>query len=276
MNQKISQFGLLPWGLWCQQVTGIVRIELRKNFLCRRALWIYLLAFLPVALFGAAIYFKAPNFLARDFQSHFAMLFHGLFLRLIIFFGSVGVFTYLFRGEVLEKSLHYYFLAPLRREVLVAGKYLAGVTGMFCISATSLTICYWMLATVSRGAAGSGYLLGELPSYLGITFLACLGYGACFLLAGMLFRNPIIPTLLFLGWESVNFLLPPLLKKFSVIYHLVSLFPVPLNISAGPFAILAEPTPAWAAIGGLLLFSLGVLLLTSFSIRRMEINYSAD
>jgi hypothetical protein len=257
-------------------VAGIIRIELRKNFLCRRAVWIYLLAFLPVLLIGTAIYLKPPSFLAKDFQSHFAVIFHGLFLRLIVFFGSVGVFTYLFRGEVLEKSLHFYFLAPLRREVLVVGKYLAGLTGMFCLCATSVTACYLMVMQASRGYSGNGHLFGELASYLGITFLACLGYGACFLLAGMLFRSPIIPTLLFLGWESINFLLPPLLKKISVIYHLVSLFPVPINISAGPFAILAEPTPVWAAVGGLLLFSLGALLITSFSIRRLEINYSAD
>ena len=33
----------------------------------------------------------------------------------------------LFRGEMLDKTLHYWFLAPARREVLLAGKYLAGL-----------------------------------------------------------------------------------------------------------------------------------------------------
>ena len=47
-----------------------------------------------------------------------------------MFFGCVGIFTYLFRGEFVERSLHYYFLAPVRREVLVIAKYLAG-----CITA---------------------------------------------------------------------------------------------------------------------------------------------
>ena len=48
--------------------------------------------------------------------------------------------------------------------------------------------------------------------------------------------------LLLYGWEWLNFLLPPLLKKVSVIHYLNSLVPVP--ISEGPFAVVAEPTPA--------------------------------
>ena len=39
----------------------------------------------------------------------------------------MGIFSNLFRGEMLEKTLHYYFLTPMRREMLVAGKYLAGL-----------------------------------------------------------------------------------------------------------------------------------------------------
>ena len=39
----------------------------------------------------------------------------------------MGIFSNLFRGEMLEKTLHYYYLTPMRRELLVAGKYLAGL-----------------------------------------------------------------------------------------------------------------------------------------------------
>ncbi len=71
-------------------------------------------------------------------------------------------------------------------------------------------------------------------TYLGITALACIGYGAVFLIIGLFFRNPIIPAILIYGWEWINFLLPPLLKKLSVIHYLHSLTPVP--IPEGPFA----------------------------------------
>ena len=44
------------------------------------------------------------------------------YLRAGIFFGCMGIFSNLFRGEMLEKTLHYYFLTPMRREALVAGQ----------------------------------------------------------------------------------------------------------------------------------------------------------
>ena len=57
----------------------------------------------------------------------YGVIFQLFFVRLVVFFGCFGIFTYLVRGEMLERSLHFYFLAPLRRDVFVVGKYLAGV-----------------------------------------------------------------------------------------------------------------------------------------------------
>ena len=38
--------------LWREQVMAIMRLEIKKNFLARRGLWIYLLALAPVLLFA--------------------------------------------------------------------------------------------------------------------------------------------------------------------------------------------------------------------------------
>ncbi len=57
----------------------------------------------------------------------FAGIFQYFYLRLAIFFGCLGMFMYLFRGEMTNRTLHYWFLAPARREVLLAGKYAAGL-----------------------------------------------------------------------------------------------------------------------------------------------------
>ena len=84
-----------------------------------------------------------------------------------------------------------------------------------------------------------GQGMTQILTYAGITALACLGYGAFFLVVGLFIRNPIIPALLLYGWEWLNFLLPPLLKKISVIHYLNSLVPVP--VSEGPFAVVADP-----------------------------------
>ena len=50
----------------------------------------------------------------------FAGVFQFFYLRLAVFFGCVGIFTNLFRGEMLDKSLHFYLLTPIRREILAS------------------------------------------------------------------------------------------------------------------------------------------------------------
>ncbi|PYY15376.1 MAG: hypothetical protein DMG61_07175 [Acidobacteria bacterium] len=39
-----------PWELWTRQIAAVLRMDLRKNFLSRRGIWIYLLAFAPVVI----------------------------------------------------------------------------------------------------------------------------------------------------------------------------------------------------------------------------------
>ncbi len=68
--------------------------------------------------------------------------------------------------------------------------------------------------------------------------------------------------------------MPPLLKKISVIHYLNSLVPVP--VSEGPFAVVAEPTPAWIAVPSLIIVTALVLIIASYRIRRMEIRYGNE
>src|SRR4030095_16580276 len=172
-----------------------------------------------------------------------------------------------------------YFLSPVRREVLVIGKYLSGlVTSILLFSATTI-ICMLLLYFPHFPAESSRFFfdgagMGHLLTYASITILACIGYGAFFLVVGLFVRNPIIPALLLYGWEWINFLLPPLLKKISVIHYLNSLVPVP--VSEGPFAVVAEPTPAWISIPGLLIVTALVLILAGTRIHRMEVRYGSD
>ena len=48
------------------------------------------------------------------------------YVRLGIFFGCLGIFSRLIRGEMIERSLHFYFLSPVRREVILLAKFAAG------------------------------------------------------------------------------------------------------------------------------------------------------
>ncbi|MHC4537295.1 MAG: hypothetical protein ACYS6K_25430, partial [Planctomycetota bacterium] len=116
---------------------------------------------------------------------------------------------------------------------------------------------------------------------LSITALACVGYGSVFLAAGLLFRNPIIPTAAVLLWESANPFLPPLMKKISMIYYLQSICPVTVSQDNLPplIGLLISPTqPATTitAVTRIVLLTLIVLVLAGFIARKLEINYSTD
>ena len=269
------------WSLLLRQIAAIMRLEVRRNFFGKRAVLIYLLALMPIGLLSMMAILH-PTLTWDDFAQYpwrFSLIYNALILRTVIFFGCAWIFMNLFRGEIVDRSLHYYFLSAVRREVLLAGKYLSGLLTSVILF-TTLTVVSMLLFFFPHFFSAStrffldGAGIGQLFSYVVITILACIGYGAFFMVVGLFFRNPIIPALVLYGWEWINFLLPPLLKKISVIHYLNSLVPVPL--SEGPFAVVAEPTPAWISIPGLLLVTVLVLIIAGRRIRRMEIRYGSD
>jgi len=355
---------------WWRQVFSVTRLEMTKTFFSRRAIWVYLLALVPVLLsagrsirvihdrdelrqvaaghplqaddlralptgtpqaqvlsqfgdpFGRRRMYRrtggrrmreidldrytdgTSEFVLRfedgalvsvsetergTLQQDsviFATMFQFFFLRVAIFFGCVGIFTNLFRGELIEKSLHYYLLAPIRREALAMGKFLAGLIATVVIftasTALQLLAMFWHFdhATLQTYLNGPGW--GQIASYLFVTVLACVGYGSVFLAAGLLFRNPIIPTASVLIWEGANVFLPAALKKISIIFYLQSLCPVvaPSDQSLpGPLALLissVEPAHAWVAVGTVLMIAIVFLTVSGVRARRLEIDYASD
>lgn len=268
--------------LWARQVPAILALELRKAFLSRRWVPVVVLALAPVMMFGA----RALSHMSADeirnvgeATTGFAVIFQGLIVRLMIFFGCVAIFTTLFRGEVMDRSLHYYFLAPLRREVLVAGKYLAGLFVAVPLFTATTVLCYVLTYLPHGSPAVSEHVFsstgaGHLLTYAAVAALACVGYGAVFTAVGILFRNPPVSSVAILGWESLNFLLPPMLKKISIAHHLYAICPVP--VPEGALALLAEPTPAWIAIPALLLVTGALLVLSALLVRRSEVLYGSE
>ena len=271
-----------PWGLWRRQALAVARLDLRKCFLGKRLVVVYFLALLPILLMAAR---TLAHFLMGDPETlpvtvqKFAVLYQTAFLRFSLFFGCVAIFTNIFRGEVMEKTLHYYLLTPIRRSVLVVGKFLAGLGAAMVFFGFSFTVMFGISFLTLDGASIRNFFAGgtgpgHFIAYLAVTLLACLGYGAVFTLTGTLFRNPVVPAFLFAGWESIHFLLPPLLKQFTVIHYLRSLFPV--SLPEGPLAVLADAPPLWLAGPGLALFVLLVLALATWRTRRLEVTYAGD
>jgi|GEM_PF-312989 len=227
----------------------------------------------------------APGF--SELVNVFATVYQFFMLRLAIFFGCLGIFMNLFRGELLDKSLHFYFLAPIRREVVLAGKFLAGLAAAGLIFLTSVAVQIVVLGAQLPPPSRAQFLSvqngwHQIAAYLAITLLACAAYGAFFCAAGLFTKNPILPAAILLVWEGINPFLPALLKKISIIYYLNALLPTRLNAAPGTPSLLSllisDPdalAPLWAILG-LLCVAAVLLVLAARRVRRLELDYTAE
>ncbi|MFH1964711.1 MAG: hypothetical protein ABIJ42_04140 [Acidobacteriota bacterium] len=277
-NQYVNRFKTYIQGINPGQLLSVFRLELKKCLFSKRILIPLFLASIPVVLMGIRFFVEIPEETMKNTvggnSALYATVFRAFILRLLIFFACVAVFTRLVRGDLQEQVMHYYLLCPIRRDILLTGKYLAGVAAVGLCFMISVTASYLM----HFQAAGSGHieqfvLLGagkaHLAAYLGITLLACFGYGAVFLLFGMLFKNPIIPSGVVLGLEYINFLLPPVMKKVSVIFYLESLCPVPIKESI--LSVAARPASWPVALLSLGLVVMVFLGISAWKFRKLQI-----
>jgi ABC-type transport system involved in multi-copper enzyme maturation permease subunit len=287
MREKMASFWKhlagQPWGLWWIQARRLVRIEVRRNLFSWRAGWIYFLAFIPT--FIILIHLMADTHHSSwisDDTNVLAGIVQLYYIRLGVFFGCLGIFSRLIRGEMIERSLHFYLLSPVRREVLLLCKFVAGSISAVLLFGSAI-LADFALMYAGFGAAGTDYVfngpgLGQIEAYLAIVVLACLGYGAVFLLLSMMFKNPTPAAMLVLGWEAINPVMPSILQKISVASYLRHLMPVSVSAD-GIFALLTvqtEPVSAWAATLGLLVLIAVVLVYSCYRMRTLEIRYTTE
>jgi len=215
----------------------------------------------------------------------FALMFQSYYLRLAVFFGCLGIFMNLFRGKMLDLTLHLWLLVPVDRRVLLGGEYVAGLAAALTIFiggiVAGLAVMLWPLPAAEVEAFWRTHGLAHVAGYLAATALACLGYGSVFLAASLLVQNPIIPAAVLLLWEGANPFLPELLQKLSVLYYVRALCPEgpQLEPDAPPiFRLLFTPAvpSRTEAVVGLLAVTALVLWLGARVVRRLQINYSTD
>ena len=348
-----------------RQVWSVARLELRRAFFSKRALWVYLLALFPAALFfghGVSVKMMRDRYLARgstpaalldsvqeaeaetkvlarlgkpirdyawerrgrkpavmrrveyfdgtraatfvfkngELDSRhvrpivnleedrlvFATVFQQFYLRVAVFFGCLGIFVNLFRGKMVNKTLHFWLLAPVRREVLLGGNYLAGLLAASLIFTAGALLSFFFMLWPQQPAELQAFWqqhgLTHALSYAAATVLACVGYGSVFLAAGLFARNPILPATLLLAWEGINAFLPSWLQKISVLYYVQALCPVPAPPDPDMPGLLrfflspAAPPSKLLAVSGLLMLTVAVLWLASRAVRKLEINYSTE
>jgi hypothetical protein len=267
-----------------RQTMAVMRLHARRTLWSRRGVGLYILCLLPVGIltlrwFILTVFGRQDSVSLGAVTSHFSQMFHLLILAMVVFFGAAAVFSNAVRREVLERTLHFYFLMPVRREVLMAGLYLGGVLAMGSVVATT-TLVSFVLAYLPAGLGPftqflfQGPGLGHLASYLLLAVVGVAGYGAVFFTLGLFFRRPALPVIGIFGWELLIPFLPPLLKKISIAYYLGALAPVP--VVQDVFAVLAEYPSPWAAVLGLMVVIAALLALAGWKARRLEILYGED
>jgi ABC-type transport system involved in multi-copper enzyme maturation permease subunit len=264
--------------LWIRQVLTVTKVELKRYILARRWIGVYLAAYAPVALLlFAAIQMSGRVRSISDLSEMYAFFYQILMLRQVIFFSCALVFSQLFRGEILEKTLHFYLLAPVRREVIAIGKFLAGAVAMSLIFTTS-TIMTNLLIYAPASSMTNFFFEGDgipyLLRYVTVTVLACIAYGGVFTLTGLRFRNPVVPAIVVGLWEAFYFFLPETLQKLTIMHYLQSL--LPLVIDRGPFSVVVDASSAVFSV--IVLVSVAALLVWAAGkvLCRIEVTYSAD
>jgi len=270
--------------VWRRQLMAIFRIELGKAMFSRRAFSCYALISMPIILMTVVAFDETrggENAFAtiENAQRVFGYIFTALIIGTVLFLGNAAIFTALFRGEMLDRSIHYYLLTPVRREVLVVGKYMAGLVAAIVLFGLC-TLISFLLLYVPFGIEqfitdlSNGIVMQQLGLYLGIVVLGSMGYGAVFMTTGLLFRNPLIPIIVVAGWEMLHFILPPALKVFSIIYYIKGLLPIPMD--EGPLAVIVAPPPLWVSIVGMLGLSAVTVVISIFILKRLEVRYTEE
>ncbi len=262
-----------------RQIRTVAGVDFRRTLGGRRTLGLVLFCSLPVviALVRTVVFPDGARMDVGRTTHELAQIFSLFHLRFIVFFGCAFLFVKSFRGEVLQHTLHLTLLLPIRRRDLIVGKYF----GALAVALTVLVPSTIALVVFYRLANGVGSTLqvmttvqglGHLAAYVAITGLAAVGYGALFLLAGMFFKNPMVPAALYLGFEALAPYLPFPIRVFSIGRHLHALLPVP--VSLGPLAVTGSDTPVWLAIILILGVTAIAVRLAGWRAQGFEVDYS--
>ncbi len=236
-----------------QSCMVISRITYDQIIRSKKTIFILIVAFLPVFLTGYyrisvnVVFLNADQVLNR--MASFFLLFLSPFVAL--FYG-----TSLIADEVENKTITYLLTRPVQKYMITIGKFLAYFLVALIIVFPPTIITYLMLINDYRMPLVFSDILHLLIKQLGITTLSIIVYGSIFNFFGTRFKHPIISGLLFaFGWEKIVLIVPGVVRNFSVVHYIVSIFPnamdvnkefvmlgmrqmLQVNLSSGTFSII--------------------------------------
>lgn len=223
MMENTSSNESSPTGDFMQTIKVIFTITLRQTIRSKKNIFMLIAAYLPVLL---AIYFRVfikDSPAGPENVISAVMRFYLQFLSALV---ALFYATSLVADEIDNKTITFLFTRPVRKYAIIAGKFLAYLLEVFLILIPSMALTYFIIAAGNGISTKPILSLGHFGGQVGVIMLALAAYGAIFTFFGAWWKRPVVLGLLFaFGWEKIIFLVPGIVRRFSVIHYLNSLFP---------------------------------------------------
>lgn len=246
----------------------VVTLTMRYGLWTRRAVGVGLLASVLLILAGSLAAARVAAFNMRLFEG----LASALFLQVILIFVTLVNAAALIREEIEDHTLPYLLTRPISKPEVVAFKYVGYLACVLVFLVPPLLLAY--AVTVAYTGEGFSSHLDVLGGLMLVTLLACMAYGALFLLLSILLRRPLAVGLLIgFVWESIVSSVPGDVPKLSVIHYLRSIMKA--AAPTGAFAGYTTDLSLGQATTVLTAFSLATLILSMVVFQRMEFGSKA-
>ena len=221
MLEKISQN--TPKSNFLQSCKVIFCITFRQMMRSKKTIFMPLIAFSPVLL---SAYYRMSGHEMPMSPEQFLFQITVFFLMFISILVALFYGTALVADEIDNKTIIYLFTRPIRKYTIIIGKFAAYILQVLLISIPPMLLTFLIIATDSRMSSDFAYSLSLFSKRLCVIILSLSVYGAIFTFLGALWKRSVIVGLLFaFGWEKMVIVVPGIIKKFSVIHYLLSVFP---------------------------------------------------
>jgi ABC-2 type transport system permease protein len=190
----------------------------------KKTILMLILTFLPAIFTAYYSIAKPENIIPPNFLLYQITLFYLLFASILVslFYGTAIV-----GDEIDNKTIIYLFTRPIPKYTIIIGKFIAYIVGVILIMVPPIIISLLIIATDSSLSGNYHNTLDMFSKQLGVIILSLLVYGSIFTFFGARVKHPMIVGLLFaFGWEKIMLIVPGIIRKFSIVHYLVSLFPV--------------------------------------------------
>ena len=222
------------------------------------------LVFSLVHLIGSGFAFSHPlqiEFPALDISTSrkmsevmeaFAFIFRGGYLYFGVILSAMTFASSVFREELEDQTLHYLYLQPIPRWMIVVGKFAGFVAVAMPCYAVSL-VCVKLLMLLPFGEGGLVKFFEPTSLLILLREFVVIGLGLAVyssLLLGIsnLIRNP-IPGFMMYGWEAVSNLMPESLQQWSLGYYVKAFLPPSSRAAQTVFGMVVEgPTLVHAGL----------------------------